>query len=162
MNNEDGDGDGDEIEVRTFQFKGRGKYPLECTWTTIKRSSSDDKATTVSFDKEVPAVKQQGESVRIKLVDTDNPFLIGKPKGKEIIIIRKPGKTDIFVSDPKPAEKITIELNKIKEKWAPNLWCTNQELTMVSALGTMSKKKISGKIVPLIEKIMEDFYGDEK
>lgn len=158
MNNDNGD----EIEIKTFKFKGQGKYPLECTWTTIKKSGNDDKATAVSFDKKVPAVKQREESVRIELIDTDNSFLIGKPIEKEIIIIRKPGKTDIFVSDLKLTEKITVELNKIKKKWAPSLWCTNPELTIVSALKTMSKKKISGKIVPVIETTMKKFYGDEE
>ena len=161
MNNKNGD----EIEIRTFEFKGHGKYLLKCTWTVIKKDVDNNKATTVSFDDRIPAVEQQEESVksiRIELIDTDNPFLIGEPKEKEIIIIRKPGKTDIFVSDPKLVGKITIELNEIKKKWASGLWCANPELTMVSALKTISKNKISGKIVPLIQKIMEKFYGDEK
>ena len=158
MNGENGE------KVKTFQFKGQGKYPLKYTWTVIKEDSNNE-ATTVSFDEKIPAVEQQEKSaspIRIELIDTDNSFLIGKPKGEEIIIIRKPGKTDIFVPDLKLAEKIAVELSKIKEKWAPSLWCANPELTTVSALGTMSRKKINGKIVPVIEKITKDFYGDDK
>ena len=150
---------------------GRGKkFPL-VFWTNIKtvenknnkngnRSvieiscETDIEETTSTTEKEaVPVFK-------IRLIETDQLFLVAKPKSREVIIVKKPKKTDVFVSDPALAKKIVSELNKIKEKWAPSLWCTNPELTMVSALETMSKKKISGKIVPLIEKITKDFYGD--
>jgi hypothetical protein len=144
---------------------GNGKYPLRY-WIEIgseDKNKIDEGHTIISFNKETTTstIGQEETSVEIRLVETDQPFLVAKPEEKEVIIVRKPQKTDIFISDQKLAKRITTELNKIKEKWAPSLWCTNSELTVVSALETMSKKKISGKIVPLIEKIMKDFYGDE-
>ncbi|MCK4592822.1 hypothetical protein KAT63_05320 [Candidatus Parcubacteria bacterium] len=154
-------GNEDKIEIQEIKFKGQGKYLLKHHWTVIKKKGPDDKVTIVSFDDKTTPATEQEKSVRIELIDTDNSFLTGKPREKEIIFIRKPGKTDIFVSDQRLANKITVELNQIKGKWTPSLWCTDPKLATVSALKTISKNKITGKIVPLIEKIMEDFYGDE-
>ena len=154
-------------EKKVITGRGR-KFPL--TWIEIvsaKNEGSEEETgiIEISFKDEETTFATEEKATPVfkpRLIETDQPFLVAKPKEKEVIIVRKPGKTDIFVSDQKLADKITTELNKIKRGWAPSLWCTDPKLTMVSTLETISKKKISGKIVPIIKKIMEEFYGDEK
>ena len=166
----------DEIETKTYKFKGKGKYLLKYNRTVIKERGNDDegKVTIVSFDdKTIPVNEQATVSDQIELIDTDNPFLVAKPKDGEAIIVRKPSKIDIFVSDLELAKDITALLNRIKEGWTSSPWCTDSEPIKVSAMIKMGKgvneEEISQKIIlfvdgiiPCIEKVMEKSYGDEK
>ena len=146
---------------------GKGKFPLRY-WLEIKSEKNDsdkEKITIIRFDDEekIPNIQQEEMYIKTKLIDTNQPFLRAIPRKGQVIIIRKPGKIDIFVSDLKLAEKIIIALKKIKGEWANFSWYTNEELIMLSTISKkrISKKKISRKIAPIIEKTIEKFYRDD-
>ncbi len=108
------------------------------------------------------AKKENTTVFKIKFEETDNSFSTAKPEKGEVIILIKPGKTDVFVSDKDLLKIIADSLNqKKKSAWEPGLWYPNQELTFISALKKISANKISGNIIPFIEKIALDFYGDK-
>lgn len=99
---------------------------------------------------------------KINFKDSADPFYVPELEEREVTIVRKPGKMNVFTPNINLAEIITIELNKIEAKWMIKYWRIIPESKAVSALGTMRKKKVEGNIIPLIQKIMEEFYGDEK
>ena len=154
--------------INKIKIKERhNKFPLVWLEITSAKNNGDKEEigiTEISYeDEEITSAteKETAPVFKLRLIETNQSFLVAKPKKGEVIIVRKPGKTDIFVSDLKLANKITVELNKIKRGWAPILWCTDSKLVMISALKTISKNKITGNIAPLIEKTMKDLYGDD-
>lgn len=122
--------------------------------------NEDPEITEAEYDDTAP--EEEVPVFRIKFQKNDLPFFRPKLNEREVFIVKKPGKIDIFVPDLKLANIIAANLNEIKAKWKPGTWCTNPELTAISVLGKTSRKKIVNNIIPIIEKIIRDFYGIEK
>lgn len=158
-------------KVEEIKIKGQGKYPLKyCRWTNIAKavaeegSNKSNRATTVSFSREAPLDTGQKETpVKIELVETDDQFLVGKPEKEELIVIKKPTKTEIYLLMPeKLVDKIAYQLNKIPWTKMLSSWSPTEDHRVISALGKMEKVEIEEKIIPVIEKIIKEFCGDEK
>ena len=99
----------------------------------------------------------------IIIVKTNQPSLKVSPGEKQIFVVKKPNKTDIFLSDKKLLRRIANDLNqKLKGSWAPNSWHTDQDLTIISALKRISKKKINKHVIPLIKEVIKNYTGDER
>ena len=129
---------------------------------TVENEDNKNGNVEISTEEILCTETNEDTTFGIIIVKTNQPSLKASPEKKQIFVVKKPNKTDIFLLDKKLLKQIAKDLNqKLKGEWAPNSWHTDQHLTIISAPKRISKKKINKKIIPLIKETIKNYTGDE-